>query len=128
MKTKSKILGGAPQWVVSDVVKTAEYYRDVLGFRIIDFFRDPPVYAMVERSGVQLHFGKADGKQVQKSNVPLREVGFDFYCWVTDVTSVFEELNSKGVEIVEPLVTRVYGNREFAIRDCNGFKIVFGQE
>jgi hypothetical protein len=38
-----------PQFVVPDVVRTAEYYRDVLGFTILGYFLDPPVYAMVRR-------------------------------------------------------------------------------
>jgi catechol 2,3-dioxygenase-like lactoylglutathione lyase family enzyme len=41
---KAKLLAIAPQLVVRDVVKTSEYYRDVLGFRIINYFLDPPVY------------------------------------------------------------------------------------
>jgi catechol 2,3-dioxygenase-like lactoylglutathione lyase family enzyme len=42
----------ATQFVVDDVVRTAEYYRDVLGFEILGYFAEPPVYAMVARDGV----------------------------------------------------------------------------
>ena len=122
------ILGITTQLVVADVVKTAEFYRDQLGFKIVDYFLDPPVYAMVERDGIQIHFGKADADLVQKSNLPLRKVGFDLYLWVTDIEALFEEFSSNDVEIIEPLTTRVYGNVEFSIRDLNGFKLVFGQE
>lgn len=128
MNGKSKILGSATQLVVADVVKTAEFYRDQLGFKIVDYFLDPPVYAMVERNGIQVHFGKADHDSVQQSNVPLRQVGFDLYFWVSDIEALFEEFSSKDVKIIEPLTTRVYGNVEFSVRDLNGFKLVFGQE
>ncbi len=37
----------SPQFVVPDVVAAAEYYRSVLGFRILGYFLDPPVYAIV---------------------------------------------------------------------------------
>ncbi|MEE1945183.1 VOC family protein [Pedobacter sp. KR3-3] len=57
---KARLIGIAPQLVVNDVVKTAAYYGDVLGFNLIGYFLDPPVYAMVERDGFQLHFAKAD--------------------------------------------------------------------
>jgi hypothetical protein len=60
MSNTAKIIGTAPQLVVEDVIKTAEYYRDKLGFAIIDYFLDPPVYAMVHRDGFQIHFGKSD--------------------------------------------------------------------
>jgi hypothetical protein len=35
MSNGSKFFGIAPQFVVKDVVNTAEYYRDKLGFNII---------------------------------------------------------------------------------------------
>jgi catechol 2,3-dioxygenase-like lactoylglutathione lyase family enzyme len=34
---------------VPDVVATAEFYRDKLGFELLGYFLDPPVYAMVRR-------------------------------------------------------------------------------
>jgi len=122
------ILGITTQFVVDDVVKTAEFYRDKLGFRILDYFLDPPVYAMVERDGMNVHFGKADTDLVQASNVPLRKAGFDLYFWVNAIEDLFEEFSTNGVEIIEPLTERIYGNIEFSIRDLNGFKLVFGQQ
>ncbi len=32
-----------PQFTVPDVVRTAEYYRDVWGFKISGYWMDPPV-------------------------------------------------------------------------------------
>jgi len=58
MDNRPRLIGIGPQLVVTDVIKTAEYYRDVLAFTIIDYFLDPPVYAMVQRDGMQVHFGK----------------------------------------------------------------------
>lgn len=49
-----------PQFVVPDVVAAAEYYRDVFGFKILGYFLDPPVYAIVARDDVEIHFGKLD--------------------------------------------------------------------
>ena len=66
----------APQFVVVDVVKTAEYYRDSLGFNILGFFSTPPVFAMVERDGVELHFGKADNVDAITNSIK-RKVGYD---------------------------------------------------
>ncbi|WP_256386726.1 hypothetical protein [Flavobacterium psychrotrophum] len=39
----AKIIGSAPQLLVKNVVLTAEYYRDVLGFSVIGYALDPPV-------------------------------------------------------------------------------------
>lgn len=116
----------ATQFVVEDVVATAEYYRDVLGFEILGYFAEPPVYAMVARGGVEMHFGKADGRGVSKSSTEFRRVGFDAYIWVDDIHGLFEELKAAGANVVEGPVKRVYESTEVTVKDCNGFTIVFG--
>lgn len=124
-----KITGITTQIVVADVIKTTEYYRDFLGFEIIDYFLNPPIYSMIQRDGIQIHFGKADDdKNVQKSTLSLRKSGFDIYLWVTEIEELFKELIDKKVTILEPLTNRIYGNYEFSILDCNGMKIVFGEK
>ena len=116
----------APQIVVPDVVATAEYYRDKLGFKILGYFADPPVYAMVERDEVEIHFGKADeGSTVQVNETLRKGVGNDLYIWVSDIDAMFEELSARNVEIVEGPVKRIYESIEIVIRDCNGFQLVF---
>jgi len=114
----------APSFVVSDVVATAEYYRDVLGFAILGYFADPPVFAMVGRGGVEIHFGKADAEP-QRSNLELRQISSDAYIWVSDVYALFDELKAKGADIIEGPVMRIYNCLELEVRDCNGFKLVF---
>ena len=56
-----------PQFTVPDLVRTAEYYRDVLGFKIDGYWdgqhaslapANPPVFAIVSRDGVQLFFNR----------------------------------------------------------------------
>lgn len=125
MSEKAKLYGIAPQLVVPDVVKTANYYRDVLGFNIIGFVMDPPVYAMVERDGFQLHFGKADTDSF-KTNGDFRKINTDFIIWVPEIDLFYEEVKVKNAEIIEGIVTRIYGSREFVIKDCNGFRITIG--
>jgi uncharacterized glyoxalase superfamily protein PhnB len=113
----------APQLVVEDVVATAEYYRDVLGFRILGYFAEPPVYSMVSRDGVEIHFGKAE--QTGTSNSAVRTGSFDLYIWVNDVNAIFEELSASGAEIIEGPVKRIYESTEVVVKDKNGYVLVF---
>lgn len=113
----------APQLVVEDVVATAEYYRDVFGFKILGYFADPPVYSMVSRDGVEIHFGKAE--QTGTSNSAVRSGSFDLYIWVNDVHAVFEELSAAGADIVEGPVKRIYESTEVVVKDTNGYVLVF---
>lgn len=109
--------------MVPDVVAAAEYYRDVLGFKILGYFAKPPVYSMVSRDGVEIHFGKAEAAGT--SNADVRSGSFDLYIWVSDVESIFEELRAAGADIVEGPVKRVYESTEVVVRDLNGFHLVF---
>ena len=115
----------ATLFVVDDVVKTAEYYCDVLGFELLGYFADPPVYAMVSRGAAEMHFGTADGG-AQGPNRDTRKLGFDAYIWVDDIQGLYEEMTAAGANITEGPVKRIYESTEVTIEDCNGFAIVFG--
>lgn len=122
-RMKATLKSVAPQLVVPDVVATAEYYRDVFGFKILGYFAEPPVYSMVARDGVEIHFGKADA--AGESNATVRSGSFDLYIWVSDVETIFEELKSSGADILEGPVKRIYESTEVVVKDCNGFHLVF---
>ena len=62
-----------PQFTVPDVVRTAEYYRDVLGFQIAGYWNGeqvsldpytPPVFGIVSRDSVRVFFSRADQSDV----------------------------------------------------------------
>jgi len=113
----------APQLVVADVVATAEYYRDVLGFEILGYFAEPPVYSIVGRDGVEIHFGKAE--QAGTSNSAVRSGSFDVYIWVDDIDAIFEEFTASSAEILEGPVKRIYESIEVVVKDVNGFILTF---
>ncbi len=123
MSKTAKLKSIAPQLVVPDVVATAEYYRDILGFKILGYFAEPPVYSMVARDGVEIHFGK--GEAAGASNSTVRSGSFDVYIWVSDIKAIFEELTASGAEILEGPVKRIYESTEVVVRDCNGFVLTF---
>lgn len=124
---KCEFTGLAPQFVVPDVVKTAEFYRDKLGFEILGSFADPPVYAIVRRGNAEIHFGKADGERTQMNEGVRRGLGTDAYIFVSDINSLHTELVDGGVDIVEGPIKRLYDCVEITIKDCNGFQLVFGE-
>lgn len=128
MPERAKLTKAAPTFVVLDVVKTAEYYRDVLGFTILGYFLDPPVYAMVARDEVEIHFGKADeGGEMQVNESVRKGLGSDVYIFVSDIHKLHEEFLERNVKIIEGPIRRVYNCVEITINDCNGFQLVFGE-
>ena len=44
----------APYFIVADVVATANFYRDKLGFHYERFWGDPPAFCIVRRAGIMI--------------------------------------------------------------------------
>jgi catechol 2,3-dioxygenase-like lactoylglutathione lyase family enzyme len=119
----------SPQFTVPDVVASAEYYRDVLGFEILGYFLDPPVYSIVRRDSVEIHFGKTEtGTSQSSANVAQRPGGLGAYIWVTNLDPLYEELKGRGAKIVEGPAHRVYKCYEIVVEDHLGFRLAFGMD
>ena len=110
----------SPIFPVSDVLKTAEYYRDVLGFSIDFMWEDPPSYVVLHRDEVGIHLSQSE-KPPQVQTAPV------LYLFVHDVDAVYAEFERKGARIVEPLNDTDYQMREFMIEDLNGVKFMVGK-
>jgi predicted enzyme related to lactoylglutathione lyase len=106
---------GAPVLHVPDVVATATFYRDVLGFTW-DFGDE--AYAVVWRDNSAIHF-------VQEADNPK---GVHLFQWVKDIDSYYQEIVGRGAEGANEPKDQPYGLREFGVRDNNGVRIVFGQD
>ena len=118
----------SPEFAVRDVVAAAEYYRDILGFKILGYFADPPVYAMVGRDTVVIHLGKVDDSTSASPNATRRSRGLDAYIWVDDLDALCEELRSRGAKIIEPPAMRVYKCYEMVVEDNFGFRLAFSED
>jgi catechol 2,3-dioxygenase-like lactoylglutathione lyase family enzyme len=116
----------APLFVVTEVVRTAEYYRDVLGFAIGSYFGSPPVFTMVSRGPVWIQLGKSDTNAVTR-NLDVRKLGHDGYVWMDNLDAFVDEIRTRGANIVEGPVTRIYGMREVTIDDIDGHRLIFGE-
>jgi len=132
--TTIRFAAAVPQFTVPDLVRTAEYYRDVLGFQIAGYWNGdrvtlaaatPPVFAIVRRDQVQVFFNRADQSAVRTGRA---EGAYDAYVRVTGVDALAEELRSRGADILDGPEDRVYGQREFVVRDCNGLVLAFGED
>jgi uncharacterized glyoxalase superfamily protein PhnB len=126
-EAESKFYRMAPQFVVPDVVKAAEYYRDTFGFEIGGYFLDPPVFAIVRRDRAEIHFGRSDTGEVNLNNSVRSGLGTDAYIFVTKIEALRQELISNGANITEGPIERPYGRVEITVLDENGYQIVFGE-
>src|SRR6185503_7404985 len=58
----------APYLIVYDVVTTAHFYRDKLGFHYDRFWNDPPAFCMVKRNGVVIMLAQVEDSGVMRPN------------------------------------------------------------
>jgi predicted enzyme related to lactoylglutathione lyase len=121
--------GIAPYFIVDDVVATANYYRDKLGFEYERFWNDPPSFCRVERNGVVIMLGQLEASGVMRPNrtVDPEDGAWDAYIWIDDANALYAEFKAKGVRIVRDICDQVYGCRDFDIEDFNGYRLCFGQ-
>jgi uncharacterized glyoxalase superfamily protein PhnB len=123
-----RITGIAPFFLVADVTKAAEFYRDKLGFKIIGyFFEEPPVFAMVGRDDKIIMLSLMQGGR-GGSNRAHKSEAVDAYLWTDDVDALHADFSGNGVEIVMPPTLRIYGMKELEIRDLDGYVLCFGED
>jgi predicted enzyme related to lactoylglutathione lyase len=118
----------APYFVVDDVVSTANYYRDKLGFKYDRFWNEPPSFCMVYRSGVVIMLAQLERPGGMRPNRLVDPEGesWDAYLWIDDADALLAEYKAKGVKIVRDICNQPYGCRDFDVEDCNGFRLCFG--
>ncbi len=120
----------APYFIVDDVVATANYYRDRLGFRYERFWGDPPTFCMVKRSGIVIMLSQLPRTGVMRPNRIADPEGeaWDAYIWVENADALHAEFRSKGVKITRDVCDQPYGCRDFDVEDCNGYRLCFGHD
>jgi predicted enzyme related to lactoylglutathione lyase len=115
---------------VADVVSSANYYRDKLGFQYDRIWHES--FCMVRRSGVVImlaQFENAGEAGVIRPNhlVDPERGAWDAYIWIDNAAALSAEFKAKGVEIVRDICDQDYGCRDFEVKDCNGYRLAFGQ-
>jgi uncharacterized glyoxalase superfamily protein PhnB len=117
----STLRGAAAVFVVQDVRRSVEHYRDTLGFRVEFLYGDPPSYAGVERDSVLVHLQAAsDTKRIPGQS--------SVYVFVTDVDALYRELNGRGARVLAEPRDYPYGMRDFDVQDLDGNRLAFGME
>jgi hypothetical protein len=117
----------APFFLVADVVRPAAWCCDGLGFTVEPLWGgDPPCFAVPHRDGMTVMLSQAKDKARIQPNGGEDGKSWDAYVWVRDADLLFAGFNAKGVDVVYPPVDRdCNGNREFAVRDPDGYVIAF---
>ena len=125
-----QLLSIAPYFLVRDVVAAAEYYRDALGFSYSRFWGEPPCFCMPHRDGLIIMLSQTqDAAIIRPNSKARRDESWDAYVWVKDADALYAEVKPRGAIIAyEPVLKEEYGNREFGVRDLDGYLLAFGSD
>jgi catechol 2,3-dioxygenase-like lactoylglutathione lyase family enzyme len=124
-----QLQGITPVLAVSDVVKLANFYRDVLGFGYDRFWGDPPCFVMLTRDGVDLFLsGSPDTHRVAPNQKQLGGAPWDAYIWVEDAARLLEECRTRGAKIASGPEATFYKTIEFVVEDPDGHRLCFAQD
>lgn len=100
----------------NDVLKSLEYYTDVLGFDCKWDWGSPPTFGGVSKDGVQIFFcEKEQGNPGTWLSIML-----------DDVDEYYEKIKAKGAIILAPPESMTWGIREMLVQDHDGHCIRFG--
>jgi uncharacterized glyoxalase superfamily protein PhnB len=113
--------GGAPVFVVRDVMKAVAYFRDVLGFHTEFLYGEPTSYAGVERDHVLIHLQAAHQSKRQPGQAAIN-------VFVADVDALYRELKDRGARLLNEPRDYPYGMRDFNVADLDGNDLCFGME
>jgi catechol 2,3-dioxygenase-like lactoylglutathione lyase family enzyme len=122
----SELSSIAPVFLVEDVRRAAEHYRDKLGFELTSYFGEPPEFTIVTRDGIKIALSRLENGR-GGSNRKWKEEAIDAYIWVGDVEGLHRQFERSGANLLGPPVTRIYGLKEIEVRDLDGYIICFGQ-
>jgi uncharacterized glyoxalase superfamily protein PhnB len=115
------LCGAATVFVVQDVLRSVEHYRDALGFHTEFTYGSPTFYAGVERDGVDIHLQAASATKRQPGHGAVN-------IFVTDVDALYRELTSRGARTLNEPKDYPYGMRDFDVQDLDGNHLCFGME
>ena len=120
-----------PNLMVEDVNKTVEFYQDILGcFELV--MTDPKEaryeWAMMRCEEVEIMFQSRESLIEKVPELKDAKIGGTsiIYIEVENVEAHYDWVKD-NVEVIKELHDTPWGRKEFFIRDCNGYILVFAQ-
>jgi catechol 2,3-dioxygenase-like lactoylglutathione lyase family enzyme len=125
-----------PLLQVFDMPASLAFYRDLLGFEIVEAAppegrvkRDAYDWVWLRRDGLNLMLNTAYDPDAVRPPAPepARVAAHDdtaLYIGAPDVDGVYEHLRSRGVRLGRPVVAP-YGMKQLQLRDPDGFGVCF---
>ena len=120
------LLRAAPVLIVGDLVASAEYWRDAVGFDLPGYWGDPQTFAILARDGCELMLCQGPSDFRPRPNWTVVENIWNVYFRVDDVDALHADFVERGARIDYAPCDQPWKMREFGIQDLDGNDIAFG--
>lgn len=125
----AQLLSLSPNLMVADVRRSAEFYQQKLGFKMINSVPadDGYAWAMLQRDSVTIMLHERNN-MIDEYSVfaeSMIQASMVLYIVVDDVKSFYDNIDSSL--IIKDLHKTFYQMEEFSIRDNNGYVLTFAQ-
>jgi uncharacterized glyoxalase superfamily protein PhnB len=120
-----KITASAPLLLVRDVVASARYYQECVGFTDAWFYAENE-FCILTWGGFHLMLAQAEAGKI----VPfwkIRDKTCACYFWVDAADELYAEMKARGAKMDYGPCTQPYDVREFGIQDLDEHDVSFGQ-
>lgn len=127
--SNTKLYQAVPVFLVGDIASTMQWYSTKLGFDARAVPASPPHhFCILKKDDVEIFLQQLDGYR-KPDLYDKREGGvWNVYLQTHGIRELFQALAElHDVTILEPLRHQSYGQTEFAIRDPNGYTLVFAE-
>lgn len=107
---------------VPDLGRSAMYFRDALGFKLL--WPERSDWQLAARGEVRIMLGFCPNAMSAQETGDHSYFG---YLHVDDVDAIHEEFLNRGALILDPPSTKPHGMREFVVSTPDGHRLVIGQ-
>jgi len=118
----SKITGSRYVLAVNNLVTSAAFYKNKLGFQTLWEEGD---WHFLIRDDIKIMLGECPN---DKPASEINSHSYFAYLEVDNIDMLYKEYQSKGVEVLSSIENKPWGQREFSIRTIDGHRITFGEE
>jgi catechol 2,3-dioxygenase-like lactoylglutathione lyase family enzyme len=127
--TRTALESVSPFFIVADLGRALEFYRDGLGFEVTFTAPDTdPFFATVGRDGVQFLLKVVgEGLDALPNRTRHPHARWDAFVFVPDPDALAGEFDRRGVAFHAPLADTDDGLRGFEVADADGYLLFFGR-
>src|SRR5947208_12401211 len=106
-----KITDSAPILFCRDVLASANYFRDAVGFTYDRFFGEPPSFCILHRDGHYLMLKQVPTGTTITPYWQVCEKLWNVYFWVDDADALYAQMKTAGARMDYGPCTQPYGVR-----------------